>query len=120
MKIAGEDALRQNIVETKRYISEHGGSGHVVLDSNGTSMTQRGKLQFIGATVTDDATNNKTVVSVASGVAAVGLTTTTLLNKTITVTNSSGTTIATTKFSASGYAFVSIPSADTYTFTVTY
>ena len=64
MKIAGEDALRQNIAETKKYISEHGGSGHIVLNSSGTQMTQRGKIQFIGATLTDDATNDKTVVSV--------------------------------------------------------
>ena len=65
MKIAGEDALRQNIVETKRYISEHGGSGHTILNSSGTSMPQRINLQFSGGlTTSDDSVNGKTVVSV--------------------------------------------------------
>lgn len=65
MKIAGEDALRQNIVETKRYISEHGGSGHTILNASGTSMPQRSNLQFSGGlTTSDDSTNGKTVVSV--------------------------------------------------------
>ena len=64
MKIAGEDALRRNIVETKRYISEHGGSGHTILNSSGTSMPQRSNLQFSGGlTTSDDSTNGKTVVS---------------------------------------------------------
>lgn len=56
------------------------------------------------------------------GVAAVSLTThsSKLYNKTITVKNSSNTTIATTTFNSSGKAFVTIPSAGTYTFTVTY
>lgn len=64
MKIVGEDALSQNIEETKRYINEHGGSGHTILNSSGTSMTQRSNLQFSGGlTTSDDSTNGKTVVS---------------------------------------------------------
>ena len=56
------------------------------------------------------------------GVAAVSLTTSSsqLYNKTITVKNSSNTTIATITFNSSGKAFVTIPSAGVYTFTVTY
>lgn len=56
----------------------------------------------------------------AGGVAAVSLKTSDLQNKPITVKNSSGTTIATATFSSSGRAYVTIPSAGTYTFIVTY
>lgn len=55
-----------NIV--KRHLigqsSGSSGSSHTIIDKNGTSMTGRSNLQFIGATLTDDATNDKTVVSV--------------------------------------------------------
>lgn len=39
--------------------------GHEILDGSGTSMTQRSKMQFVGATleVTDDSTNGKTVIT---------------------------------------------------------
>lgn len=36
--------------------------GHTILNGSGTAMTQRDNLQFIGATVTDDSTNGRTVV----------------------------------------------------------
>lgn len=38
------------------------GGGHTILNSFGTSMTQREKLQFSGMNVLDDSTNNKTIV----------------------------------------------------------
>lgn len=38
--------------------------GHVVQNSSGTDMTQRSKLQFADAEVSDDSTNGKTVVTV--------------------------------------------------------
>lgn len=38
-------------------------AGHTILNSSGTAMTQRGKLQFDGATVTDDSANDKTIVT---------------------------------------------------------
>lgn len=42
-----------------------GGSGHTILDNEGTSLTQRDDLQFKGAYSEDDSTNEKTVVNVA-------------------------------------------------------
>lgn len=62
MKIAGEEALKQNIREAKAYVEEHGGGGHTVLDNSGTALTQRSNLQFQGVHVDDDSTNNKTIV----------------------------------------------------------
>lgn len=38
--------------------------GHTILNSSGTAMTQRGKLQIVGGNVKDDSTNDKTVVTV--------------------------------------------------------
>ena len=40
-----------------------GSGGHTILNSSGTAMNQRGKLQFDGATVTDDSANDKTIVT---------------------------------------------------------
>lgn len=40
-----------------------GGGGHTILNDNGTSMTQRSKLQFRGLSVQDNAENDATVVS---------------------------------------------------------
>ena len=41
-----------------------GGSKHTIINSSGTSMTDRDGLQFTGATVTDDSVNNRTVVGI--------------------------------------------------------
>lgn len=41
------------------------GSGHTILDDEGTSLTQRDDLQFKGAYSEDDSTSEKTVVNVA-------------------------------------------------------
>ena len=41
-----------------------GGSGHIILDDAGTSLTQRDDLQFKGAYSEDDSTNEKTIVNV--------------------------------------------------------
>ena len=38
------------------------GDGHVIEKSDGTDMTQRANLQFVDATLTDDSTNDRTVV----------------------------------------------------------
>ncbi|MBR3645026.1 MAG: hypothetical protein IKN54_01280, partial [Lachnospiraceae bacterium] len=42
-----------------------GTGGHTIEDGTGTDMTARTNLQFVGASVTDDSSNNRTVVSVA-------------------------------------------------------
>lgn len=58
--------------EIKDAIAQGGGGGggtggHTIIDENGTSMTARAGLQFVGgANVEDDATNNKTIVDLAS------------------------------------------------------
>lgn len=41
-----------------------GTTGHTIQNSSGTNMSTRQYLQFKGATVTDDSTNNKTIVTV--------------------------------------------------------
>lgn len=44
-----------------------GTGGHTIIDENGNSMTARAGLQFVGgANVSDDSTNNKTIVDLAS------------------------------------------------------
>lgn len=42
-----------------------GGNGHVIEDAAGVDMTARANLQFIGADVTDDSTNDRTVVDMS-------------------------------------------------------
>ena len=57
-----------SVVVTDEMGSGGGGGtgGHTIIDENGNSMTARAGLQFVGANVSDDATNNKTIVDVAS------------------------------------------------------
>lgn len=57
-----------SVVVTDEMGSGGGGTGgHTIIDENGTSMTARAGLQFVGgANVSDDSTNNKTIVDVAS------------------------------------------------------
>lgn len=43
------------------------GGGHTIVDPSGSSMTQRSKLKFMGATVSDDSTNNQTIVTCKGG-----------------------------------------------------
>ena len=45
------------------WANESGGGGHTIINSSGASMTQRAGLQFEGMGVTDDSTNDKTVVT---------------------------------------------------------
>jgi hypothetical protein len=52
---------------TKVTIPQPSQSGHVIINSQGTAMTARGNLQFIGATITDDAETGTTVVSGLKG-----------------------------------------------------
>jgi len=47
--------------------SGSGTGGHTIIDDAGQDMTARDGLQFVGATVTDDSTNNKTVVTIPNG-----------------------------------------------------
>jgi VCBS repeat-containing protein len=81
--------------------------GHEILNSSGTAMTQRNKLQINNATITDDPTNDKTIVTPSGGGGGGGstikvtTTETTLRNKTITLT---GSTTLTATFDSNGVA----------------
>lgn len=44
-----------------------GSGGHTIIDPIGQNMPSRTGLQFIGASVTDDPVNNKTVVTITGG-----------------------------------------------------
>lgn len=44
-----------------------GSGGHTIIDPLGQNMPQRTGLQFIGANVTDDSVNDKTVVTITGG-----------------------------------------------------
>ena len=48
------------------WVNQGGGGsgGHTIEDSSGTAMTQRAGLQFVGATVTDDSVDDRTVVTI--------------------------------------------------------
>lgn len=71
-------------------------------------------------TITPDSGKYLSQVSVGAVTSVVWLKTQSFQNKSITVKNSSNTTVATTQFDSSGNAMVMLSSADTYTFIVTY
>lgn len=59
-------------IDANNVISSTGGGGggtggHTIVDENGTAMTSRGKLQFLGATVSDRPASDATVVSGLKG-----------------------------------------------------
>ena len=64
------DSTKWTSVVVTDEMGSGGGSGtggHTIIDENGNSMTARAGLQFVGgANVSDDATNNKTIVDLAS------------------------------------------------------
>ena len=65
-----------SVVVTDEMGSGGGGGtgGHTIIDENGNSMTARAGLQFVGgANVSDDATNNKTIVDISGGGGGFGL-----------------------------------------------
>jgi hypothetical protein len=67
--LADGQALVYNGTSEKWENGQGGGGGtggHTIIDENGNSMTARAGLQFVGANVSDDATNDKTIVDLAS------------------------------------------------------
>ena len=59
-------------IDANNVISSTGGGGggtggHTIVDENGSAMTARGKLQFLGATVSDRPASDATVVSGLKG-----------------------------------------------------
>lgn len=59
----GQNASPTTIEALINLHSGGGSGGHTILNSDGSAMNQRSKLQFNGATVTDDSTNDKTIVT---------------------------------------------------------
>ena len=68
LTLADGQTLVYDEIEEKWVNGQGGGGtgGHTIIDENGTSMTARAGLQFVGADVSDDGTNNKTIVDLAS------------------------------------------------------
>lgn len=79
-------------------------SGHKILDSSGNEMPTESKIQFSGATVTDDSANGKTVVTIPPGrqgdaaTIAIGTTTTGDAGTTASVINSGTSSAAVLNF----------------------
>ena len=95
--------------------------GHTILNNSGTAMTQRSKLKFRGVTVTDDATNDTTIVTLSNFNAFVDITTTDeeLFGLSINV-KKDGVSVDTTEFDNSGFVEYTVLSAGTYVFECTY
>lgn len=50
-------------VDADGTIHSQAQGGHTIVDSSGTELNSRSKLKFLNATVTDDATNDQTIVT---------------------------------------------------------
>ena len=57
------DVIKNGLQEVAQAIDSHqGGGGHVILDQNGNALDQEPNMQFVDAHLTDDSTNEKTVI----------------------------------------------------------
>lgn len=65
--VVGTNCAETDIVSNLGGSGGSGSSGHVICDGTGTAYPQRSKLQIINATITDDSTNDATVVTLQSG-----------------------------------------------------
>lgn len=52
-----------NFDGTQDITIEAGSSGHTIINSSGTAMTQRSKLKFMNSTISDDAANDMTIIT---------------------------------------------------------
>lgn len=58
------DVLAEELSAIEQAIAGGSGSGgHTIVNASGTDMTQRAKMQFVDAVVTDDAVNDVTKIS---------------------------------------------------------
>lgn len=93
----------EKLDEIKDAIAQGGGGGgtggHTIIDENGNSMTARAGLQFVGANVDDDATNNRTIVDVASasGIDGVFIDTENVIQTSTPITSSAEATYTATE-----------------------
>lgn len=65
MRVAGESA--EEAEYWAHYAEQHAGTGHVIVNENGESMPQRSKLKFINCDITDDSTNDTTIIEAEGG-----------------------------------------------------
>lgn len=90
--LADGQSLVYDEIEEKWVNGQGGGGtgGHTIIDENGNSMSARAGLQFVGADVSDDATNNKTIVDLASagGIDGVFIDTTNVIQASTPITSS--------------------------------
>lgn len=122
MRVAGQSA--EDAEYWAHYAEQHAGTGHVIVNENGESMPQRTKLKFINCEITDDSTNDTTIVEAeGGGSAVVGILSITTNNsafygQTITV-SLSGSSVATGTFNNSGTATINVTGAGIYAVSVT-
>lgn len=65
------DVLAQGLDAIEQAIAGGSGSGgHTIVNASGTDMTQRAKMQFVDAGVTDDSANDKTKVEIVQTISA--------------------------------------------------
>ena len=65
------DVLAQGLDAIEQAIAGGSGSGgHTIVNASGTDMTQREKMQFVDAGVTDDSANDKTKVEILQAISA--------------------------------------------------
>ena len=100
------------VVVTDEMGSGGGGGtgGHTIINENGTSMTARSGLQFVGgANVSDDSTNNKTVVDIsgASGIDGVFIDTDNVIQASTTIPTSNEVTYTATEDCAINFVIYS-------------
>lgn len=82
--------LKYDSVEQK-WVNEDDASGHTIQNASGTDLTQRTNLQFKGLSVSDDSTNNRTIVDASSKADKIDLTSISQTGSTATQTIPSGT-----------------------------
>lgn len=63
---SGSSKVIIRLCQAVNDLIDRGGGGHTIQNSSGTDMTARTNLQFTGATVSDDAVNDRTVVAISS------------------------------------------------------
>ena len=113
------DSTKWTTVVVTDEMGQGGGGtgGHTIIDENGNSMTARAGLQFVGgANVSDDATNNRTIVDLASagGIDGVFIDTDNIIQTSTSISTSSDTTYTATEDCALRYEIYSTSSLNGY------
>jgi hypothetical protein len=67
LDITGAEVTSEGGGEVSIVFSGGIGGGHTIQNASNFSMTQRSKLKFIGATLSDDSVNDRTIVTISGG-----------------------------------------------------